>query len=330
MGTRRSYAAAHEVRLTTELSLFANAIKSIELGAEDFERAKSEPWRAISAVRNFYAGVLLLLKERLRVESPALIYEKLQPVKGPSGITWAGKGKKTVDLAAIRERWSDLKLSLDWKPIEHLRDVRNELEHFEVKVTPVRLREIMADTFAAVATLLVDHLGAVPAKVLRAEVWEVMLLETQLHQHLAKSARASRVNITAPHGAVRALERHCCCPECGSQLLRATGSELYPHTRLTCDACGNEVAVEDVLPDALAEEYGGEAYTSIEEGDEPPVQTCPNCHQDTFLVAEATCMLCEEGLSHIECVRCSQPLSVDEQDDGGLCSYCAHMRDKDD
>jgi len=69
--------------LTAPISLFANAITSIELGAEDYEAAKSDPRRAISAVRNFFAGVLLLLKERLRRISPELIFEKLQPVRGP-------------------------------------------------------------------------------------------------------------------------------------------------------------------------------------------------------------------------------------------------------
>jgi hypothetical protein len=50
------------------------------MGDEDYRDAT--PRRAASAVRNFYAGVLLLLKEKLRQESPpgsneALLYEKI-------------------------------------------------------------------------------------------------------------------------------------------------------------------------------------------------------------------------------------------------------------
>ena len=43
--------------------LFDNAIQSIQLGVEDYQN--DDPKRAVSAVRNFYAGVLLLAKEVL-------------------------------------------------------------------------------------------------------------------------------------------------------------------------------------------------------------------------------------------------------------------------
>lgn len=42
-------------------SLFANAVASIRMGVEDFQQQDHD--RDISAVRNFYAGVLLLAKE---------------------------------------------------------------------------------------------------------------------------------------------------------------------------------------------------------------------------------------------------------------------------
>jgi hypothetical protein len=44
-------------------TLFDNAIQSIQLGIEDYEH--NDPMRALSAVRNFYAGTLLLAKEVL-------------------------------------------------------------------------------------------------------------------------------------------------------------------------------------------------------------------------------------------------------------------------
>ena len=44
-------------------SLFSNAVASIRMGVEDFRQ--QDPDRDISAVRNFYAGVLLLAKEAL-------------------------------------------------------------------------------------------------------------------------------------------------------------------------------------------------------------------------------------------------------------------------
>jgi hypothetical protein len=49
--------------------LLKNAIASIQLGVEDFKR-NDDPRRLLSAIRNFYAGVLLLCKEVLRRLSP--------------------------------------------------------------------------------------------------------------------------------------------------------------------------------------------------------------------------------------------------------------------
>ncbi|KQT07009.1 hypothetical protein ASG50_00830 [Rhizobium sp. Leaf386] len=48
--------------------LFENAVTSIQLGVEDYQQ--NDPRRAISAVRNFYAGVLLLAKETLVRSAP--------------------------------------------------------------------------------------------------------------------------------------------------------------------------------------------------------------------------------------------------------------------
>ncbi len=49
-------------------TLFDNAIQSIQLGVEDYQA--NDPRRALSAVRNFYAGILLLAKEVLVRTAP--------------------------------------------------------------------------------------------------------------------------------------------------------------------------------------------------------------------------------------------------------------------
>ena len=317
-------------KLSVPMTLFANAITSIELGVEDYEAAKSDPRRAASAVRNFYAGLLLLLKECLRRVSPELIFERLKPVVSSTGVSWTAKSKNTIDFNAIKDRWKDLDWSLDWKPISDLRNIRNEVEHFEVTVASIRMREALADTFAAVVELLANHLKEAPALVFNKDAWAVMLNESRLHQQLADTARKSRESITAPDGAIEALVRHCRCPACGSELLRATGSVAYPDTELICDGCGDESSVEEVLPSALNSQHRWDSYTGFKEGIDPPIQTCPQCYRSTFVLAEGKCMLCEEGLSYDHCIRCQESLGVDDQDNGGLCSYCVHMGRPDD
>src|SRR6516165_2838278 len=49
-------------------TLFDNAVQSIPLGVEDYQA--NDPRRALSSVRNFYAGVLLLAKEVLVRQVP--------------------------------------------------------------------------------------------------------------------------------------------------------------------------------------------------------------------------------------------------------------------
>ncbi|MGQ3075323.1 MAG: hypothetical protein ACT7A5_29945, partial [Ferrovibrionaceae bacterium] len=49
-------------------SLFDNAIQSIQLGLEDYK--SNDPKRPLSAVRNFYSGLLLLAKETLVRATP--------------------------------------------------------------------------------------------------------------------------------------------------------------------------------------------------------------------------------------------------------------------
>lgn len=62
-----------------ELDILRNAVGSIQMGVEDLEASNGDSRRAVSAIRNFYSGVLLLMKERLRRQSPELIYTDLRP-----------------------------------------------------------------------------------------------------------------------------------------------------------------------------------------------------------------------------------------------------------
>jgi len=69
-------------------SLFDSAIQSIQIGIEDYEH--NDPKRALSAVRNFYAGTLLLAKEVLVREVPKagvmdILATKFNPIPDGKG-----------------------------------------------------------------------------------------------------------------------------------------------------------------------------------------------------------------------------------------------------
>jgi hypothetical protein len=100
------------------MSIHKNAIDSIILGVEDYNSA--DPRRLISATRNLVAGILLLIKHKLALLSPpgsdeALLKEKVLPESdGKGGVSWKGKGRKTVDMQSMQERCETLRVDVDW------------------------------------------------------------------------------------------------------------------------------------------------------------------------------------------------------------------------
>ena len=61
-----------------------NSIGAIDLGIEDFKLSEKDPRRLQSAVRNLFAGILLLFKSKLaelsKEDDEALIKEKVLPI----------------------------------------------------------------------------------------------------------------------------------------------------------------------------------------------------------------------------------------------------------
>ncbi|UJP07023.1 MAG: hypothetical protein LZF84_08170 [Nitrosomonas sp.] len=111
-----------------------NAVASIQIGIEDYY--SKDPRRALSAVRNISAGILLLFKERLRELSPSdsdevLIKQQIYPELDSSGdLVFLGKGKNTVDVRQIQERFNSLGVIADWKRLDAVVKIRNDIEHY--------------------------------------------------------------------------------------------------------------------------------------------------------------------------------------------------------
>ncbi|HWW87217.1 MAG TPA: hypothetical protein VNZ26_26650 [Vicinamibacterales bacterium] len=312
--------------------LLENAIASIEVGVEDYKQR--DPRRAASAVRNFYAGVLLLLKEKLRLESPpgsnnALLYEKVEFQRRGSGVVFVRTGKKTVDVGQIIDRFRGLGLSLDQRRLEQLQQIRNDIEHHASQYSHAKLQEAVARTFVLVASALEDHLALKPHDVFRKGVWKTMLSEAETFKEMEDRCRQSIDSLSnVPDAATDALA--CLeCAKCGSSLMEAAAGAPYLEATFTCRACGKTAEISEAIPSALATVYAGEAYDLIKDGGEPSIGTCPECGAEAFHIEDDECLACGETRSYKECLRCSAPLGLDEQETG-LCSYCDHMTSKDD
>jgi hypothetical protein len=313
------------------MSLIRNAIDSIEMGVEDYEH--TDPRRAASAVRNFFAGVLLLLKEKLRQESPmgsneALLYEKIVYQRAPDGrVVFIGTGKKTVDVAQIQERFKNLGLALDTAPLNQLQKIRNDIEHHDASKHPhAKVQAAIAATFVLVARVLEDHLGQKSNSVLSDKVWQTMLKEAGTYKEIEERCRRSKAGMVGvPDAAAKLLE--CLeCPECGSSLLEAMTGD-YIESEYECRVCGEKTTLAAVMPPALAAAYSGAKYEAHKNGGVDPIGTCPTCGEDAFHVEDDICLVCCERRPYEHCERCSAELSLDEQETG-YCSWCQHMYDK--
>ena len=98
-------------------TLYQNAIDSIQLGIEDYQA--NDPKRALSAVRNFYAGTLLLAKEVLVRTAPKanaadILGAKYKPVSdGSGGVEYEAVAHTTIDFTQVGERFKDFGLRID-------------------------------------------------------------------------------------------------------------------------------------------------------------------------------------------------------------------------
>src|SRR3546814_6707118 len=104
--------------------IFTNAVDSIKMGIEDY--AQANPARALSAVRNFYAGVLLLGKEVLIRAAPLanaddIIGAKYTPVPdGTGGVTHVIEGYQTDDFNTLGKRFKDFGVLVDTHGLQEL------------------------------------------------------------------------------------------------------------------------------------------------------------------------------------------------------------------
>lgn len=314
----------------TASGMFQNAIEAIELGVEDYGSA--DPRRAASAVRNFFAGLLLLLKERLERISPELISAKVEPTLQTDGtVVWAARGDKTIDVAAIMERWKSLKLApIDWQRLEHLQKLRNALEHRAASVGRDGLRGAIADTFVLAHEILEKHLAESPTELFQDGVWKQMLSEAKLHDAIRQECRESRRKTAESLDGLAAMvvADHLACSECGSDLIRITDDEPYPDCSIKCSACGLEEYIACLVEQWTENQSRSRGRRRPDEYEDDPYGMCPECDRNTYSIEEDRCLACGERKPYDKCWQCGELLSLDEQSLRGMCGGCRHFADK--
>ncbi|MGB7400336.1 hypothetical protein [Castellaniella sp.] len=326
-----------------------NALTSIRLGIEDFQRSRlpleqsGDPARALSAIRNLFAGVLLLFKYKIAtsVDDPddaaTLIFnppEVLPQADGNGGVAWnpVGKFKRTtIDVATIKKRFEGFDIDMDWTTIEKLQECRNHLEHLHPANTLGEVADFVAELFPILRGFIQTQMNEQPAELLGA-AWPIMLE----HHTFLMDTRAECITAWDDAGVPDLMQpwlEECQCEECGSSLLRphaedieeGMGVERYDEKfRYVCVACGYSDLIGPLMIKNLEDAYDYDPR----DGGEPGVETCNECQRDTFVIGEQHCLWCRAELDYPECTVCEEPLRQEDQFNGGLCGYHNHVYEK--
>lgn len=326
-----------------------NAITSIRLGIEDFqssqlsEKDNGDPARALSAVRNLFAGILLLFKYKIAIsvddpdDAQVLIFnppEVLPQADGNGGVEWKPSGKfkrTTIDVATIKKRFEGFDIEVDWPTIEKLQECRNHLEHLHPANTLGEVAGFVADLFPLLRDFVQSQINEPPADLLGA-AWPIMLDHHNFFVDTAADCHAAW-DETDLSEMMRPWLEKCQCEGCGSSLLRPFSEDIEQFSSLTdhgnvfryaCHACGHS----DLIGSLMIAELNKAHYSDPRAGGEPEIETCYQCNHKTFLILEQQCQWCGEELDYQECDLCEERLNQHDQDNGGLCSYHAHSYEK--
>ena len=317
--------------------LFENAVQPIRLGVEAY--LANDPPRALSAVRNFYAGLLLLAKEVLvravpDAEESEIIAARYKPVPdGSGGAKYVAASQRTIDLMTIGDRFKDFGLSINHVALKDLSRIRNDIEHHYPKEPHDTVRQAIANAFPVAAELF-RLAGEEPHEIL-GETWETMLEVRTVYEQELKACRATFDKIEWRSGIFE--EAVFVCPECQSDLVAQDdlANTDYQSLESHCRSCGAKISIEALIENAVAAHMEWESYIAMTDGGDRPLQDCPECGLTTYIFSElgeeeVGCLWC--GCTLDECARCGVGLMPDnvDQDNHSLFSYCGHLMTKDD
>jgi hypothetical protein len=315
------------------MSILENAVDSIAIGLEDYQ--STDERRIISSTRNIFAGILLLFKYKLAELSPpnsdeALIKEKILPVIDAGQVNWVGKGGKTVDVRAIKDRFQSLGIELDWKRLEKINKYRNDIEHYYSNLKHESIQQLISDSFLIIREFISVHLCRDPKELLGEEAWAVLVEVNEVYEREKLECVEKIKNLVFYSNEICLALAEYSCNECGSGLIAPLGeSDEAIEEEFECRSCNENYVYENIINRALPEYFRDAIYFSHKEGDYIPLTGCPHCLEDVYLYHEKICASCGETAEH-ECDVCGSTMNPEEISEDPICSSCLYVMEKDD
>ncbi|HIF9128851.1 TPA: hypothetical protein ACX6PG_001164 [Photobacterium damselae] len=311
------------------MSILKNAIDSIAIGLEDFK--STDERRIISSTRNIFAGILLLFKHKLCELSPAnsdeaLIKQRVLPeIDATGAVNWIGKGKKTVDVQNIKERFESLNITVEWKRLERINKYRNDIEHYYSTMNSESVQQLISDSFIIIRNFIVDELNEDPKELLGEDYWKILVDVNEVYEKEKQECDSTLEKLDYFSDEILYALQAYRCGECGSGLLEATSDQgKAVEASFKCRSCENDLHYESIVNAAINEYFADDVYLSYKDGDDSPVIDCPSCFDGSYLFHEGICASCGYSATH-ECERCGSSIPPEEISDDNVCGYCAHM-----
>ena len=318
--------------MENNVAILQNAIDSIAIGLEDYE--STDYRRIISSTRNIFAGILLLFKHKLCELSPpdsdeALIKQKVLPQYDATGaVNWIGKGKKTVDVQSIKERFQSLNIEVDWTRLEKINRYRNDIEHYYSTLSTDSVQQLIADSFIIIRDFISEQVGEDPKDLLGDEYWKILVDVTEVYNKEKEKCieLIERINFFSDEISQAIISFN--CKECGSGLIEpSTDASEGVESNFICRTCGYLYVYEEIAIPALTNYFAGDDYWAYTDGGEPSIIECPSCFNNSYIFHEGVCGACGFEANH-ECEACGCNIPSGEISESGLCGYCSYMWSK--
>ncbi|CAK7056859.1 MAG: hypothetical protein DESF_02421 [Desulfovibrio sp.] len=315
-------------------NILKNAIESIQLGIEDYQ--SKDKRRALSAVRNLYAGMLLLFKEKLRLLSPTnsndvLIKKCIKPVFDENNnVIFIGDGNKTVDTIGIEERFKNLNIRVDWDRISKIKKIRNDIEHYYTTTSSEQVQIILADLFVVFNDFISSHLQEEPVNILGQKTWQALLDNNMIYEGKLAECKEAMDTLDSTLSEIKLIFEYFECPNCTDKSLKPILTGDIFTTNFLCVFCGKEFEYCEIAASAAQEYYSAYDDIEIKNGGEASLTDCPNCWREAFLIQANYCLSCGYKPKYSNCSICGCELTIDDQQHAGPCRYCYFMGPDDD
>ena len=300
-----------------------NARLSIDLGVEDYINGQSDSRRYVTALRNLYAGLLLLYKAHLAFLSKdyecCIVRSRIDwEVDEDGAIKLKGLKPdcKTVDVAGILDALKKFKICFDRSALDRVGKYRNQVEHY---FDPNGLRcEVVRTHVVDLLKLVRDFTTHVmrigPGQLFSAQARDVLIRDEQVVEKERAERREALGKLEWYEPFVKDIFFNITCPQCTSEFLfPEVQSGAAANAHFVCRTCSTVETYENLMSYYTDDIFIGEYEAHICTGGKETfvlnggtLWECPQCATIAFDTIHGVCLVCgHKG----RCVRCGAQIT---------------------